>query len=108
VVKPAKKDFIGRDRFLAEKEKGLKRKLIGFKMRERGIPRQGYKLFSTDGSEAGVVTSGTLSPTLNDNIGIGYLNRELCDEGTEIHVDIRGRKVAAAIVPTPFVNVKKN
>ena len=107
VIKPAKKDFIGRDKMLAQKEKGLKRKLIGFKMREKGIPRQGYKLFSTGGLEAGFVTSGTLSPTLNDNIGIGYLDRELCDEGQEIHVDIRGRKVLAYIVPTPFVETKK-
>lgn len=107
VVKPTKKDFVGRALILAEKEKGLKRKLIGFKMRERGIPRQGYKLFSKDGREAGITTSGTLSPTLNDNIGIGYLDVELATEGTEFNVEIRGRMVGAAVVKTPFVEVKK-
>src|SRR5690606_33013926 len=82
VIKPEKKDFIGRAAMLEGKEKGLKRKLIGFKMRERGIPRQGYRLMSVDGAEAGIVTSGTLSPTLNENIGIGYLDSSLAAVGT--------------------------
>ncbi len=107
VVKSNKKDFIGRAPILAQKEKGLKHKLIGFKMRERGIPRQGYKLFSKDGKESGITTSGTLSPTLNDNIGIGYLDTELAVEGSEFNVEIRGRMVAAVVVKTPFVEVKK-
>lgn len=107
VVKPDKKDFVGRAAILAAKERGLPQKLVGFMMRERGIPRQGYKLFSGE-KEIGVVTSGTLSPTLNDNIGIGYVNKEFADNGTGIQVDIRGRKVAAEVVPTPFVKkIKK-
>lgn len=107
VVKPNRKDFIGRSVILSGREKGLKHKLVGFKMRERGIPRQGYKLFSEDGREVGWVTSGTLSPTLNDNIGIGYLETELSLEGTMLAVDIRGRKVQAQVVKTPFVETKK-
>jgi aminomethyltransferase len=106
VVKPNKKDFIGRSVILAAKEKGLKHKLIGYKMRERGIPRQGYKLFS-NGLEVGYTTSGTLSPTLNDNIGIGYLSTDLASEGTAIQVEIRGRMVAAEVVKTPFVEVSR-
>lgn len=107
VVKPNKKDFIGRAPMLQAREKGLKQKLIGFKMRDRGIPRQGYKLVSTEGREVGWVTSGTLSPSLNDNIGIGYIAVELSAEGSEFAVDIRGRHVGARVVATPFVETKK-
>lgn len=107
VVKPQAKDFIGKAKILNYKEKGLKRKLIGFKMIDRGIPRQGYSLFSFDSHEIGRVTSGTMSPTLNEAIGIGYVDINLANEGTEIFVDIRGRKTKAQIVKTPFVHVKK-
>ncbi|MBX3022558.1 MAG: glycine cleavage system aminomethyltransferase GcvT [Bdellovibrionales bacterium] len=106
VVKPDKKDFIGRDKIVAGKEKALQRKLVGFKMVERGIPRQGYKLFALDGRETGFVTSGTPSPSLNDNIGVGYVARELSETGQRLNVEIRGRMVQAEVVPTPFVNRK--
>jgi aminomethyltransferase len=106
VVKPDKKDFIGRAVILSAKEKGLPRKLIGFKMRERGIPRQGYKLFSFDNREIGFVTSGTPSPSLNDNIGIAYVDKDFAADGKMINVDIRGRMVQAEVVPTPFVKKK--
>lgn len=107
VVKPAKKDFIGREVMLNAKEKGLRQKLIGFKMRDRGIARQGYKLFSKEGEKVGVTTSGTMSPTLTENIGIGYIDTRLADVGSQFHVEIRGRMTLAETVPTPFVNVKK-
>lgn len=107
VVKPKEKDFIGKAKILAYKEKGLKRKLIGFKTIERGIPRQGYSLFSFDSREIGKVTSGTMSPTLNEFIGIGYVDVEFANEGTDISVDIRGKKIKAKVVKTPFVTVKK-
>ncbi len=103
VIKPKIKDFIGRSHMLAGREKGLKHKLIGFRMRDRGIPRQGYKLFSKEGEPVGHVTSGTLSPTLNDNIGIGYIDTGLSLEGTVFNVEIRARMVEAEVVPTPFV-----
>ncbi len=103
VVKPAKKDFIGKAKILAAKEAGLKHSLIGFKMVDKGIPRQGYNLFSFDNKESGRVTSGTLSPTLNESIGIGYITKNLAALGTEILVDIRGRRVKAVICETPFV-----
>ena len=106
VVKPDKKDFIGRAAILAGKEKGLPRKLIGFKMRERGIPRQGYKLFSPEGQEIGFVTSGTPSPSTGDNIGVAYVDKAFTADGSRIDVDIRGRKVQAEVVPTPFVKKK--
>lgn len=103
VIKPAKKDFIGKHKILAEKEKGLTQQLVGIQLLEKGIPRQGYNLFSFDNKEIGKVTSGTLSPTTDEPIGIAYINKEYAQVGSEIFVDIRGRKVKAQVVPTPFV-----
>lgn len=106
VTKPDKKDFVGRDKILAGKEKALQRRLVGFKMVDRGIPRQGYKLFSLEGQEVGFVTSGTPSPSTGDNIGVGFVSRALSENGQRLHVEIRGRMVQAEVVPTPFVNRK--
>lgn len=103
VVKPAGKDFIGKGPMLALKEKGLQKSLVGFRMVDKGIPRQGYSLFSFDNKEIGKVTSGTHSPTLDEPIGIGYVTVENAKIGTEILVDIRGRKVKAKVVKTPFI-----
>lgn len=103
VVKLEKGDFIGREFVQKMKENGPKRKLIGFKMLDRGIPRHDYKLLSLDGEEVGVVTSGTMSPTLDEAVGIGYLREDLAKTGQEFFVEIRGRKTKAHVVPTPFV-----
>lgn len=108
VVKPDAKDFIGKTAMLEQKTAGLKRKLIGFVMTERGIPRAGYSLFSFDNQEIGKVTSGTVSPSLNDNIGIAYVDMAHSEVGTVFNVDIRGRKVQARVVKTPFVEVKRS
>lgn len=108
VVKPDAKDFIGKGAMLEQKAKGLKRKLVGFVMTERGIPRAGYSLFSFDNQEIGKVTSGTVSPSLNDNIGIAYVDLVHSEIGTVFNVDIRGRKVQARVVKTPFVEVKRS
>lgn len=105
VIKPAKKDFLGKDKILGHKEKGLQRGLVGFKMLDKGIPRQGYQLFSTDGNAIGIVTSGTHSPSLDEPVGIGYVATPYVAEGTEIMVDIRGRKVKAKVCKTPFVSI---
>ncbi len=102
-VKPDKKDFLGKSDVLKAKEKGVSRGLVGFKMKDKGIPRQGYKLLDDSGADAGIVTSGTHSPSLDEPIGIGYLRHDLTVEGTEFFVDIRGRKVKAQVVKTPFV-----
>ncbi len=103
-IKADKKDFIGREKILAGKDGP--RKLIGLKMLERGIARQGYKLFSPDGAEIGLVTSGTPSPSTNENIAIAYLEKLWALPGKQINVDIRGRMVKAEVVPTPFVHRK--
>ncbi len=105
VVKPAKKDFIGKAKIISVKEQGLQKSLVGFQMLEKGIPRQGYGLFSADGlDQIGVVTSGTHSPTLDAPIGIGSLATPYVAEGTEISVDIRGRKAKAKVCKTPFIS----
>jgi len=103
VVKPQAKDFLGKDKMLLGKEAGLKRKLIGFKLLERGVPRGGYALFSFDNREIGKVTSGTMSPSLGEGIGVGYVDINYAKEGTEILLDIRGKKFKARVVKTPFV-----
>jgi len=104
VIKPAKKDFMGKAPIVAAKEKGLQQRLVGFKMLEKGIPRQGYSLFSFDKKEVGKVTSGTHSPTLDEPIGIAYISSDLATVGTEFCVDIRGRHVKAVVCKTPFLN----
>lgn len=103
VIKPQAKDFVGKGPMLAAKEKGLARKLVGFRMLEKGIPRQGYSLLSFDNAEIGKVTSGTHSPTLDAPIGIAYVATTQSAEGTDVLVDIRGRKVKARICKTPFI-----
>ncbi|RYD96307.1 MAG: glycine cleavage system aminomethyltransferase GcvT, partial [Sphingobacteriales bacterium] len=77
------KDFIGKELAAKVKEEGVKRKLVGIEMEERGIPRQGYTLQDAAGNPIGIITSGTQSPTLNKAIGIAYLNKENAVEGAE-------------------------
>lgn len=93
--------FIGLSALLAQREAGLKRKLVGFEMVDRGIPRQGYEI-AREGSVIGFVTTGTFSPTLERNIGLGYVPLELSDVGSEFDVIIRGKPVRARVVETPF------
>jgi aminomethyltransferase len=96
-----KGEFLGRRALAQQKERGVRRKLIGFEMRGRGIGRDGYEVF-IDGSPAGWVTSGGPSPTLNKNIGLCYLPVELAEAGRTMQVLIRGQLVEAVTVPTPF------
>jgi aminomethyltransferase len=103
VVKPAKKEFIGKAPMVAARDAGLKRKLVGFVLTDRGIPRQGYGLLSFDNKEIGRVTSGTQSPSTNESIGIGYVDVAFAEVGREFNVDIRGRGAKARVVATPFV-----
>lgn len=103
VVKLDKGDFVGRVPTLALKEKGLARQLVGLRLLERGIPRQGYAVHTKDGTQSvGVLTSGTQSPSLKQAIGIAYVAMSHSKVGTLVTVDIRGTKVPAEIVPTPF------
>jgi aminomethyltransferase len=101
IVKLDKGNFIGRDALVKQKEAGVTRKLVGFEMKGRGIGRDGYEI-CVDGVPVGWVTSGGPAPTLNKNIGLGYLPTHLAEIGRTIHVVVRGQGVEAVIVPTPF------
>ncbi len=102
ITKLDKGDFIGREALLKVKEEGPKRKLVAIVLEGQGFPRKGYKIFK-DGQEIGQVTSGTVSPILNKGIALGYVKREFSKVGTELQVDIRGKKVPATIIKPPFV-----
>ena len=85
-----------------QKEQGLKRKLVGFEMLDRGIPRHGYNIVDAAGAVIGVVTSGTQSPSLNKAIGMGYVPVEKSAPGSEILIDVRGKSLRATVVKVPF------
>ena len=101
IVKLEKGEFIGRDALRRQRETGIKRKLVGFEMRGRGIGREGYEVF-LGGAPAGWVTSGSPSPTLNKNIGLCYLPAGKAQPGSAIQVMIRNQPVDAVTVETPF------
>jgi aminomethyltransferase len=101
IVKMEKPEFVGRAALQKSLDAGLKRKLAGFEMTERGIGRDGYEVFVND-KAAGWVTSGGPSPTLNKNIGLCYLPVDACAPGTPIQISIRNAPVPAVTVPTPF------
>jgi aminomethyltransferase len=96
-----REDFIGKDVMLKQIEEGVEKKLVGFEMTDKGIARSGYKIFAGD-SEVGSVTSGTHSPTLEKAIGMGYVKPELCEIGTEISIEIRGKLKSAVVTKRPF------
>jgi aminomethyltransferase len=106
ICKFKKGDFIGRGRLLQQKEEGLTRKLIGFEMTDKGIARDHYPVF-IDGLEAGLVTSGSFAPYLKKNIGLAYLPIEHTGVGTIFEVDVRGRRLKAQVVQTPFYKRSK-
>ncbi len=97
------KDFTNSEALKAQKENGVSRKLVGFEMIDRGIPRQGYILKNENGEEIGVVTSGTQSPSLGKAIGMGYVTMGNHTAGSEIYVDIRNKMLKAEVVKIPFV-----
>lgn len=99
-------DFIGRDALLKAKTEGLKKKLIGIEMTERGVPRGGYAIYAGE-QQIGVLTSGAPGPALNKNIGMGYVDPAHAVVGQPIQIDIRGRRTAAQIVALPFYKRKK-
>lgn len=96
------KDFTARKILEQQKAEGVSRKLVGFEMIDRGIPRQGYKLTDAEGNEIGHVTSGTMSPTRKIGIGMGYVKTEYSLPSTEIYLDNRGRKLRMKVVKPPF------
>jgi aminomethyltransferase len=101
-VKLDKPDFLGKAALVKIKAEGLKRKLVGFEMVGRGIARHGYPLQDEAGSPIGICTSGSPSPTLNKNIGLGYVAVGKDSIGSKIMLDCRGKAIEAVVVATPF------
>lgn len=101
ITKLKKGKFIGSDSLLAQKEEGIKRRLVAFQMEKKAIPRHGYKILR-DGNPIGEVTSGTFSPILRAGIGLGYVTTGNHEVGTNLIIDIRGRDQSAQIIKPPF------
>jgi aminomethyltransferase len=101
IVKFKKPAFLGRDVLTAQNEKGVGRKLVGFELVDRGIARPHYPVF-LEGTQTGLVASGTFSPLFKKSIGLVYLPSDKAVIGTEFEIGIRDKKVRAVVVPTPF------
>ncbi len=96
------KDFVNKENLLKQKTEGISRRLVGFEMLDKGIPRKGYQILDADGNPIGEVTSGTMSPTLKKPIGMGYVKKPFAKADTEIFVEIRGKSLTAKVVKLPF------
>lgn len=101
ICKLNKGDFNGREILTRQKQEGLKRKLVGFEMIDRGIGRDGFDVYIND-EKVGFVSSGSPAPYLKKNIGLAFVPTEFANIGQEIKIDVRGKHLAAQIVPTPF------
>ncbi len=98
-----KNRFIGQDLIKDHLHKGVKHRLVGFELEERGIPRKGYQITGPGDDQVGIVTSGTISPVLNKGIGLGYVTSEIANPGNFIYINIRNKKIKAKIVKLPFI-----
>jgi len=96
------KDFVDSDKLKAEKEAGVSKKLVGFEMTDRGIPRHDYRILDANGNVIGKVTSGTQGPSVKKAIGMGYVNTEFATPESEIFIEIRDKGVLAKVVKMPF------
>ncbi len=97
------KDFTNSDALKKQKEAGVKRKLVGFKMIDKGIPRHDYTIQAAGGAAIGKVTSGSISPVLGMGIGLGYVTIDHAAPGSEIFIDVRGRALKAQVTKLPFI-----
>lgn len=96
------KDFVSSENLKKQKETGIQRKLVGFELLERGIPRHDYPIVDKNGSQIGIVTSGTMAPSLGKGIGMGYVTTENAAIDSEIFIQIRNNNVPAKVVKMPF------
>lgn len=96
--------YVAADALKRIRAQGARRVIAGLRMLERAIPRHGHTIHSegADGRQVGIVTSGTHSPTLDADIGMGYVDRTLVSPGTKLKIDVRGRRVDAEVVSLPF------
>lgn len=97
------KEFVNSESLKAQKEQGVNRKLIGFEMLEKAIPRAHYEIVNAEGEKIGEVTSGTMSPSLGKGIGLGYVAKDYSKVGTEISIRVRNKDMKAQVVKLPFV-----
>lgn len=102
------KPFINATALALQKLDGIQRKLVGFEMIERGIPRKGYTIVDAEGKEIGQVTSGGQSPMLEKGIGLGYVPKAFSKKETEIFIQIRKKQVKAIVKRPPFISIKNN
>ncbi len=96
------KNFVNSDNLKKQKEEGVSKKLIGFELTERGVPRHDYDIVDANGVKIGVVTSGTMSPSLKKGIGMGYVTKEFSKKGSEIFIQVRKKQIPAMVVRPPF------
>ncbi len=96
------KAFIDKEVLLKQKQEGVSRKLVGFEMVDKGIPRHGYDIINAEGQKIGVVTSGTMGPSVKIGVGMGYVPASLSKEGSEIFISIRDKALRARVVKLPF------
>ena len=99
---PRDKEFTGSDVLRETREPGPVRRLVAFRMLERAIPRAGCEILDSDGTVVGQATSGTMSPSLGEGIGMGYVPAPLAGQDTAIVIDVRGRRHAAEIAAKPL------
>jgi len=100
-------DFINHEALAAEKAAGATKRLVGFVMNEKGIPRAGYDILSSDKEIIGKVTSGTISPMLDKGIGLGYVQVPHHKKGTDLFIQIRKKQISATVQRAPFVDIPK-
>ena len=98
-------NFINRNNWEKQKTEGVKFRLKGFVLEDRGIPRQHYKVVNADGEEIGEVTSGTMSPITNKGIGMAYLKKPYWKESSEIYIQVRNKQLKAVVTKPPFVKL---
>lgn len=96
------KEFVNSEKLKQQKELGVTRKLVGFELIDRGVPRQDYEIVDKDGNTIGIVTSGTMAPSLNKGIGLGYVTTAFTEPDSEIYIRIRKNDVLAKVVKLPF------
>lgn len=97
------KDFVSKEIFAKQKEEGITRKLVGFELTDKGVPRHDYPVVDAEGNVIGKVTSGTQSPMKKIGIGLAYVDKSHFKIGTEIFIQVRNKNIPAKVVKTPFV-----
>ena len=96
-------EFVNSENLKIQKEEGTSRKLVGIELVEKGIARKDYSIIDKEGNQIGLITSGTMSPTLNKSIAMGYVSTKFSSVDSEVYIQIRKKKIKSKIVNLPFV-----